>query len=68
MIDRFRLHLARLLCPETHRIIEIDHEVTDRIVIVSDLICGGDALERGWGCDPAILFNAARYIRKWEAE
>jgi hypothetical protein len=64
MIDRFRLYLARLLCPETHRIIEIDFEVADRSVIVFDLINGGDALARGWGCDPAILYNAARYIRK----
>jgi hypothetical protein len=68
MINAFRLYLARLACPETHRIIEIDNEVTDRSIIVSDLIGGGDALERGWGCDPAILFNAARYIRKREAE
>ena len=68
MINDLRLYLARLLCPETHRIIEIDHEVTDRSIIVFDLINGGDALARGWGCDPAILYNAARHIRKVEAE
>lgn len=68
MITNFRLYLARLLCPETYRIIEIDHEVTGRSVIVSDLICGGDALARGWGCDPAILYNAARHIRTGIAE
>jgi hypothetical protein len=64
MITDFRLFFARLLCPETHRIIDIDSEVTDRSIIVSDLIGGGDALSRGWGCDPAILYNAARHIRK----
>ena len=68
MIERFRLYLARLFCPETHRIIEIDFEVTDRSIIVSDLIGGGDALTKGWGCDPAILYNAARHIRKGQAE
>lgn len=68
MITEFRLYLARLLCPETHRIIDIDSEVTDRSIIVFDLINGGDALSRGWGCDPAILYNAARHIQTGQVE
>lgn len=29
-----------------------------------DLIRGGDALARGWGCDPAILWNAAAHLQQ----
>ncbi|MFQ6550472.1 hypothetical protein AADZ90_021220 [Aestuariibius sp. 2305UL40-4] len=55
--------LARKLCPSTHRLIEVEDFVNDRQTVASDLIRGGDALARGWGCDPAILYNAAGILR-----
>jgi hypothetical protein len=58
-----RLWLTRLICPSTHRLLEIEDVVTDRRTAASDLIIGGDALARAWGCDPAILYNAAAILR-----
>lgn len=58
-----RLWLARKICPPTHRMIEVDDIVTDPTIAANDLIRGGDALARGWGCDPAILYNAASILR-----
>lgn len=57
-----RLRITRLICPASHRIIEVGDVVTDLGTIRSDLVRGGDALANGWGCDPAILFNAAAYL------
>jgi len=63
-MTNFRLWLCRLILPASHRLIEVCDVVTDRSMIQSDLIRGGDALERGWDCDPAILWNAAAYIQR----
>lgn len=61
-MNRLRLRLCRLLCPSSHRLIEVEDAVTDPSMIRSDLIRGGDALARGWNCDPAILWNAAAHL------
>lgn len=63
-----RLWLTRLLCPPTHRLLEVEDVVTDQRTAASDLIRGGDALARGWGCDPAILYNAAAILRSEDAK
>lgn len=63
-MSQIRLRLCRLLCPPTHRIIEVGDVVTDPSTIQSDLINGGNALQRGWGCDPAILWNAAAHLQR----
>jgi len=62
-----RLRLCRLLCPPSHRLIEVEDVVTDYSMVAGDLIRGGDALARGWGCDPAILWNAAAYLKETKA-
>jgi hypothetical protein len=59
-----RLRLCRLLCPASHRIIEVGDVVTDLPTIRGDLINGGNALARGWDCDPAILWNAAAHLQR----
>lgn len=61
---RLRLRLCRILCPPTHRLIEVGDAVTDLRTIRGDLIRGGDALARGWDCDPAILWNAAAHLQR----
>lgn len=61
---RLRLRLCRLLCPSSHRIIEVGDVVTDLPMLRGDLIRGGDALARGWNCDPAILWNAAAHLQR----
>ncbi|MBU3262095.1 hypothetical protein KPG71_18900 [Roseovarius sp. PS-C2] len=66
MIDRLRLLIAKLACPDTHRVIEALDLVTDPRTAANDLIRGGDALARGWGCSPEILYNGARIIREME--
>lgn len=63
LFQPFRLSLARRLCPATHRLIEVEDVVTDPGMAASDLIRGGDALARGWGCSPEILWNGAAMIR-----
>lgn len=61
---RLRLRLCRFLCPSSHRLIEVGDVVTDPSMLRGDLIRGGDALARGWNCDPAILWNAAVYLEE----
>jgi hypothetical protein len=63
-MNQIRLWLCRLILPASHRLIEVEDVATDRGMIQSDLIRGGDALARGWDCDPAILWNAAAYIQR----
>jgi hypothetical protein len=63
-MNRLRLRLCRLLCPSSHRLIEVGDVVTDLPMLRGDLIRGGDALARGWNCDPAILWNAAAHLQR----
>lgn len=61
-----RLWMAKLICPPTHRLIEVGDHVKHARTAADDLIRGGDALARGWGCHPAILYNAAAILRRFE--
>ncbi len=61
-----RLRLAIYIMPRTHRAIEVGDVFTDARTVHSDLVRGGDALARGWGCDPAILYNGAALIAQGE--
>lgn len=63
LIDKLRLRIADRVRPSTHRLIMVEDGVHEPSVAANDLIRGGDALSRGWGCDPAILYNAAALLR-----
>lgn len=60
-----RLWFAKLFCPPDYRLIKVGDTV-DRYTARSDLIRGGDALARGWWCDPAILYNGAAALNEME--
>ncbi|MGQ3486086.1 hypothetical protein [Roseovarius pacificus] len=68
MIDKLRLLITKLACPDSHRVIEALDLVTDPATAANDLIRAGDAMARarGWGCSPEILYNGARIIREME--
>ena len=65
MMLNLRLWLAKKMLPATHRLIEVGDEVSAPTAR-SDLIRGGDALSRVWGCDPAILYNGAHHLLQEE--
>ncbi|MEL6172380.1 MAG: hypothetical protein AAFR02_10270 [Pseudomonadota bacterium] len=60
-----RLFLAKLFCPSDYRLIEVG-DIAEPGTARSDLVRGGDALSRGWFCDPAILYNGAAALRTKE--
>ncbi len=66
--DRLRLWLCRLILPASHRLVEVGDVMIDEKTVRADLVRGGDALEQGWGCDPAILWNAAAYLQRQHSD
>jgi hypothetical protein len=62
-IDRYRLKLADMIRPRTHRLIEVEDVSKGLDIAQIDLISGGDALSRGWECHPTILYNGAEAIK-----
>ena len=61
--EPFRVRLARLICPPSHRLIEVEDYVSDPRQAASDLIRAVEGIaNNGWGCDPAILYNAAAIL------
>jgi hypothetical protein len=63
-LDDLRLRITRRICPSSHRLVEVGDVMIDEKTVRADLVRGGDALEQGWGCDPAILWNAAAYLQR----
>ena len=64
LIEAVGLRVARAVLPNTHVIIQVCDAETSLSRMQADLINGGNALERGWGCSPAILFNVAAFLHK----
>lgn len=64
---RMRMWLVRKICPADYRLVEALFVVTDEDTAANDLVRGGDALARGWGCGPDILYNGAAVIRRQKA-
>lgn len=65
LMQQLRKRLAQLVLPDTCRIVEFwcpDDPPEDVKTAANDLIRGGDALHRGWGCNPEILYNGAELL------
>ena len=63
LIEAVGLRIARAALPRTHAIIEVGDAATSPLQVQADLIHGGIAIERGWTCHPAVLFNAAAFLQ-----
>lgn len=60
---RVRLWFARRLCPDSHRVVDVEDIVLDPRMALSDIHMAIQSIENGMDIHPMILVNAAYAMR-----